>query len=302
MKEVQNSLQWKSNCTRNFGSYDEGDQGQARGGGSRVEQTKSWSPVIPPTPSSTQKAGFLGLNPVTGSACVARLILPNVSQMKRRKLFKNFIDKFENVSFQKVGWTSRFQLHQIANVDQTPLPFAFTNGPTYETTNSSTVWVRSASSGLDKRQCTVQLTIFADGKSRIKPLLIFRGTGKRIPLTEQLKYDKHVTVQFQPNAWCDEEAMERWIRTSWKPHVKEEILLVLDLHKTQKTDHVKQFLANAILLPFLFPLPVQISFSLELDVSFNAPFKKKVESAALQHIQDNLDGYLSLPLERDVSC
>ena len=38
----------------------------------------------------------------------------------------------------------RFKLCQIANMDQTPLPFSFTSGPTYETTNSSSVWVRSA--------------------------------------------------------------------------------------------------------------------------------------------------------------
>ena len=30
----------------------------------------------------------------------------------------------------------RFKLCQIANVDQTPLPFSFTDGPTYETINS----------------------------------------------------------------------------------------------------------------------------------------------------------------------
>lgn len=35
----------------------------------------------------------------------------------------------------------KFKLYQIANVDQTPLPFSFTAGPTYETTNASTVWV-----------------------------------------------------------------------------------------------------------------------------------------------------------------
>ena len=91
----------------------------------------------------------------------------------------------------------RFKLCQIANMDQTPLPFSFTNGPTYETTNSSSVWVRSASSGLDMRQCTVQLTIFADGEARVKPLVIFKGQGKRISLREKLSYDKRVTVIFQ---------------------------------------------------------------------------------------------------------
>ena len=33
----------------------------------------------------------------------------------------------------------RFNLSQISNVDQTPLPFSSVDGPTYETTNASTV-------------------------------------------------------------------------------------------------------------------------------------------------------------------
>ena len=103
----------------------------------------------------------------------------------------------------------RFKLSQIANVDQTLLPFAFNQGSTYETTNSTSVWVSGGSSGLDKRQCTVQLTIFADGGCRVKPLLIFRGKGLRIPLRERVKYDKRVTVSFQSNAWCDENIMQQ---------------------------------------------------------------------------------------------
>ena len=49
----------------------------------------------------------------------------------------------------------RLRLNCIANVDQTPLPFTFTNGSTYESKGASTVWVQGGSSGLDKRQCTV---------------------------------------------------------------------------------------------------------------------------------------------------
>ena len=80
----------------------------------------------------------------------------------------------------------RFTLQQIANVDQTPLPFSFTSGGTYADTGDKTVWVRSGISGLDKRQCTVQITLFADGEPRVKPLLIFRGKGKRIALREKV--------------------------------------------------------------------------------------------------------------------
>ena len=185
----------------------------------------------------------------------------------------------------------RFGLHQIANMDQTPLPFSFTSGPTYETTNSSTVWVRGGASGLDKRQCTAQLTIFADGEPRVKPLLIFRGKGKRISLKEQLEYDKRVVVRFQPNAWCDQPVMNYWVKNCWKPNIKEEALLVLDVHKAQKTGDITDALAECDTTPLYVP-PGCTSIIQPLDVSYNAPFKKKVESAALNHLQDNLEGYL----------
>ena len=61
-----------------------------------------------------------------------------------------------------VGPLGKFELRKIA---QAPHPFTFTDGTTYKDTGASTVWVRGGASGLDKRQCTVQLTIFADGES-----------------------------------------------------------------------------------------------------------------------------------------
>ena len=43
------------------------------------------------------------------------------------------------------------------------------------------VWTRTTRSGHGKCQCTVQLTVFADGEPRIKPLLIFQGDRKANP-------------------------------------------------------------------------------------------------------------------------
>ena len=77
----------------------------------------------------------------------------------------------------------------MADVDQTLLPFTFTNGPTYETKGAKTVWMQGGSSGLNEHECTVQPTFFADGVPGVKPLAIFRGTGKRITLREIVKYD-----------------------------------------------------------------------------------------------------------------
>ena len=85
----------------------------------------------------------------------------------------------------------RFALQQIANVDQTPLPFTFASGGTYADSGDKTVWVRGGASGLDKRQCTAQITLFADGEPRVKPLLIFKGKGKRISLREKVNHAEH---------------------------------------------------------------------------------------------------------------
>ena len=42
-------------------------------------------------------------------------------------------------------WTSR----TIANMDQTPLPFTFSDGPTYVDTGEHSVWVRGGGLGLE---------------------------------------------------------------------------------------------------------------------------------------------------------
>ena len=53
-----------------------------------------------------------------------------------------------------------YQLKDLANMDQTPLPFVLDDGKTYDKTGVDEVWCASGASGLDKRQCTVQLTIY----------------------------------------------------------------------------------------------------------------------------------------------
>lgn len=215
--------------------------------------------------------------------------------MKKKGLIQEFHKLIRKVQLPESGdgaQEERFLSHQIANVDQTPLPFSFTQGPTYETTNASSVWVRGAASGLDKCQCTVQVTIFADGVPRVKPLLLFKEQGKRISLREQLQYNKHVTVSFQANAWYDEVVMEHWVRNCWKRCIKEDTLLVLDVHKDQKTDHIKGLLLQCKITPVIVP-PGCTSIVQPLDVSVNAPLKCKVETTAAQHMQEDLEGYLN---------
>ena len=111
--------------------------------------------------------------------------------MKEKKifLFTKRSTKFELFNHEvplkgsKVLLTRRrgiYQMKDIANMDQTPLPFVMDDGKTNADKGSSEVWCATHGSVLDRRQCSVQLTIFADGKSRAKPLVIFRGKGLRI--------------------------------------------------------------------------------------------------------------------------
>ena len=114
------------------------------------------------------------------------------------------------------GVVGSWNLNQIANVDQTPLEFCFnTKGASHSKKCENTVWTRSTRSDHDKRQCTVQLAVFAEGEPTVKPLLIFKGTGQRIPEKETKQYDSRVVFKFQENAWCDEDIMVFWLRYMW---------------------------------------------------------------------------------------
>ncbi|RPB01207.1 hypothetical protein L873DRAFT_1892886 [Choiromyces venosus 120613-1] len=67
----------------------------------------------------------------------------------------------------------RYNLASICNMDQTPLPFEFLSGQTYKPKGSKTVWVKGGTSQWNKRQATLQLTIFIDGEMRVLPLNFF---------------------------------------------------------------------------------------------------------------------------------
>ena len=133
-------------------------------------------------------------------------------------------------------------------MDQTPLP---DDGKTYDIAGSKEVWSASAASGLDKRQCTGQLTVFADGKQRVRPTIIFQGQGKRISKTERDGWDKSVCSMFHEKTWCDKAIMKKWVGSEWanvfrNPHCASSMgkILVADVHATQQTDAVKTALCN----------------------------------------------------------
>lgn len=190
----------------------------------------------------------------------------------------------------------KFSLSTIANVDQTPLPFTFNKGQGYDKRGTKTVWHQGAQSGLEKRQSPVQLTIFADGEPRVKPLVIFRGQGKRLSKKEKEAYDKRVVVKFQAKAWCDQEIMKSWVEEMWRrpisPDAQKPKLLIADVHRAQTTpvilSKLKKYKTEVVLVP-----PGLTNVVQPLDVAFNAEFKGVIDELQNDHMKENLDKYVN---------
>ena len=102
---------------------------------------------------------------------------------------------------------------QRFNVDQSTLPFAITTKRTYELIKKGDryhkVWISQPGSGLEKRQCTLQVCFRPTGKQP-KLAIIFRGKGKWITKEEKAAWHKHVDVYFQENAWADTDFSVAW--------------------------------------------------------------------------------------------
>ena len=206
------------------------------------------------------------------------------------------ISKF-HAKLLRVRRRGNFQLGDIANMDQTPLPFVLDDGKRYDDARSKEVWSASAASALDKRQCTVQLTVFADGKQRVRPTIIFRGQGKRISKTERDDWDKRVCVMFQEKAWCGEAIMKEWVASEWanvftSPHSASSTgkILVADVHAAQQTNAMKTALCNY--KTELVNVPPRCTSRIQpLDVCINKPLKEVGKRQHEAHMSENLQLY-----------
>jgi len=168
----------------------------------------------------------------------------------------------------------RYHLQNICNMDQTPLPFEYLEGQTYNAIRDKTIWLQSTRSGWDKRQGTIQLTIFADGIPRVALLIFFRGKGIGPSiLTEQKLYDPRVVVKFNPTAYANSTNMVEWLETQLIPVLDcQPTLLDLDLFAGHKTEEVLDtFKAHDITVSVI---PAGCTGIVQpLDVLINRPFK-----------------------------
>lgn len=206
------------------------------------------------------------------------------------------ISKF-HAKLLRVQRPSNFQLSDIANMDQNPLPFVIDDSNIYDNAGLKEVWYASAASGLDKCQCTVQLTLFADGKQHERPIIIFRGQGKRISKTERDGWDKRGHIMFQQKAQCDKAIIKERVASEWanvftNPHSASSTrkILVADVHAAQQTNAVKTALHNQ--KTELVNVPQGCTSRIQPpDVCINRPFKQAVKCQHEAHMSENLQWY-----------
>lgn len=194
---------------------------------------------------------------------------------------QNFFEKSYLIS--DIG---RYLLSNIANLDETPIPFEYLDGRTYDTTGLKTIWAKSAKSGWNKRQASLILMVFADGISRVKPKLIFHAvTGENILQKEGHLYDSRVTVEFNKTAYSNGTVFLNQIETEIIPAFEgRPSLFALDAAGFHKTGPILDAFAKAKIIPSMIPGGCT-GLIQPLDISINHPMKEMFREEMEEYIE-----------------
>jgi len=147
----------------------------------------------------------------------------------------------------------RYEESNICNLNETPIPFEYLEGKTYDTIGSKTVWAKSSQSGWDKRQASLVLCVFADGVPRVPPMIIFRGKGERLG-SERSEYHPGVEVEFNDKAYMNDQLFLRYIDEHLLPVLGgRPTLFTIDLMGSHKMPTVLEKLRSHHITPSLIP-------------------------------------------------
>ena len=144
-----------------------------------------------------------------------------------------------------------FKPSERLNVDQSPLPFVINVKKTYEyvepgKSKDHNTWILQPRSGLEKRQCSLQVMIRGDG-TQPRLAVVFRGKGNVKPY-ERSAWHPKVDVYFQENAWMDTETCLKWSRNTLSKFLQEQnlskFLLLCDNLDAQTADQFKKFVSS----------------------------------------------------------
>jgi hypothetical protein len=179
--------------------------------------------------------------------------------------------------YDKPNSLRRFPNYLIINLDETPLPFEFFNGYSYDFKGAIIVAGRFERSGWEKRQATIILYIMADGSTPFKPVIIFHG---KETVAKREHYDERVEVHFNETVYNNEELFYSWLRDTFEPYVAETAeagftsLIVMDAASFHKTEAILDFIRNSEAPMTTALIPSGLTSLLQLlDTAVNGPFK-----------------------------
>jgi hypothetical protein len=190
----------------------------------------------------------------------------------------------------------KFPNYLIINLDETPLPFEFLNGYSYNFKGVKTVAGKSERSGWKKRQATIILYIMADGSTPFKPVVIFHGKGT---VSKRENYDKTVEINFNETAYNNEGLFHSWLRDTFEPYVAGVIkagktsLIVMDSASFHKTEGILTFIrtSETPIMTALIPRALQVWcnpwIQLLTGPSNNSSKKKQILTYVSRQIPEN---------------
>jgi hypothetical protein len=184
----------------------------------------------------------------------------------------------------------RFPLNLIINLDETPLPFEFLNGYSYDFRGARTIAGKSDRNSWNKRQITIILYIIADGSTPFKPVVIFYSKGT---VASKENYDNRVNVHFNETAYNNKDMFYIWLCDIYQPYVarharcNEKSLIVMNAASFHKTETILDFVRQAepLITTALIP-PGLTSLVQPLDTAVNGPFKKLLQEAADVYMEE----------------
>jgi hypothetical protein len=230
----------------------------------------------------------------------ASLVGPMSRWINRLRLYRLNHPTTDPATDTKFG---KFGLNNTFNVDQVPLPFASADPRTLEFIGTKRVWVKQPGSGLDKRQCTLQLLIRPLGKQP-KPVLIFRGAvvpkracDRRKRELEVARYDPDVTVIWQLKAWADTTTCIKWANTCMKSFVDEELgedaecLLLADSLRSQVKQEFQDTVKSAVRADVLFGVKGGSHIWQPVDHHIGAAYHRMMDASYVDWMASDADAY-----------
>jgi hypothetical protein len=187
----------------------------------------------------------------------------------------------------------KFPNHLIINLDETPLPFEFLNGYSYNFKGAKTVAGRSERSRWDKRQTTIVLYIMADGSTSFKPVIIFHG---KETVAKRERYNEKVEVHFNKTAYNNKELFYNWLKNNFEPYIAETAeadetsLIVMNAASFHKTEAILDFIRNSKAPMTTALIPSGLTNLLQpLNTAVNGPFKQLLQKEADIYICELVD-------------